>query len=147
MRVKDILIKILAILGTVFVWFPVLAPLLLSVATFTRERGFMVDFLMPAELFPAALLGGVLLLGAALWARRRRGLIGGGLAVSIGLLVGSQALADVTGMASGETEPTPLMIGLVIGGLAIYVLGLVAMGVGGVLLLRDLFRLERPTTA
>jgi hypothetical protein len=50
---------ILAILGTVLVWFPILAPVLLSVAAIIKERPFRFDYLMPAELFPAALVGGV----------------------------------------------------------------------------------------
>jgi len=60
---------------------------------------------MPAELFPAALVGGGSLLWAALRVRLCRRLIGWGLGVAIGLLVGGQVLAVVTGLASGETEP------------------------------------------
>jgi hypothetical protein len=146
MEKKGVLTKILAIAGTVLVWFPILAPVLLSVAFIITRRMFRFDYLMPAELFPVALAGGLLLIWAALRARSRQRLIGWGLVIAAGLLVGGQALAVVTGLASGETEPVGLWWALVLASLVIYTLALVDMGVGGVLLLRDLFRTSRSPT-
>jgi len=143
MEKKGILTKSLAIVGTVLVWIPILAPAFFSAALLTQARIFRFDYLMPAELFPVALVGGFLLLWAALRARSRRGLIGGSLGGAAVLLVGSQALAVVTGLASGETAPTGWPWALVLSLLALYVLALVVMGVGGVLLLRDLFKVAR----
>ena len=88
MEKKNILTKILAIAGTALAWFPILAPVVLSIPGLIAERVFRFDYLMPAELFPVALVGGGLLLGAALRARSRRGLIGWGLGIAAGLLVG-----------------------------------------------------------
>jgi hypothetical protein len=62
MEKKDVLTKILAIVGTVLVWIPILAPVVFSVIRFIAQRRFRFDYLMPAELFPAALVGGGLLL-------------------------------------------------------------------------------------
>jgi hypothetical protein len=146
MAKKGVLTKTLAIVGTVLVWFPILAPILFSVLALTIERMFRFDYLMPAELFPAALIGGGLLLWAALRARSRRRLIGWGLGIAVGLLVGGQALAVVTGLASGETEPAGWWFALVLASIAAYSLALVAIGVGGVLLLRDLFKARRSPT-
>ena len=95
---------------------------------------------MPAELFPVALVGGGLLIWAALRARSRRRIIGWGLGVAVGSLVGGQALAVVTGLASGETEPTGWWWALVLTSIVVYALALVVIGVGGVMLLRDLFK-------
>jgi hypothetical protein len=106
MEKKGILTKTLAISGTALVWIPILAPALFSAAFLIQARLFRFDYLMPAEIFPVALAGGCLLLWAALRARSRRGLIGGSLGGAAILLVGSQALAVVTGLASGRTEPT-----------------------------------------
>ncbi|MEW5871456.1 MAG: hypothetical protein AB1894_19440 [Chloroflexota bacterium] len=50
-----------------------------------------------------------------------------------------QALAVVTGLASGETGPEGVRWLLVLASLAVYTLALIATGVGGVLLLGDLF--------
>ena len=77
---------------------------------------------------------------AALRARSRRGLIGWGLGVVVGLLLGGQALAAVTGLASGETEPAGWFWALVVASLVIYSLALMEIGVAGVLLVRDLFQ-------
>jgi hypothetical protein len=52
-------------------------------------------------------------------------------------------LAVVTGLASGEAEAAGWPWALVLASLAGYTLALVAMGVGGALLLRDLFRISR----
>ncbi len=139
MEKKDILTKVLAIVGTALAWFPILAPVVVSVIAFMAERMLRFDYLMPAELFPAALAGGGLLLWAALRARSRRGIIGWGLGAAAGLLVGGQALAVVTGLASGDTEPAGWQWALVLASLAAFSLALVAIGTGGVLLVRDLF--------
>lgn len=142
MEKKGIFTKILTIVGTVLVWLPLLMPVLFAVFTFIRRRGrmFRFDYLMPAELFPAALVGGGLLIWAALRARSHRKLVGWGLGIAVGSLVGGQALAVVTGLASGATEMAGWPWALVLASLAIYSLALVAIGVGGVLLLRDLFK-------
>jgi hypothetical protein len=140
MEKKDILTKILAIAGTALVGFPILAPIVVSMIGFITRRMFRFDYLMPAELFLVALVGGGLLMWSALRARSRRGIIGWGLGIAVGSLVGGQALAVVTGLASGETEPVGLSWALVLASLGIYSLALVVIGIGGVLLARDLFR-------
>ena len=143
MEKKGVLTKILAIAGMVLVWFPILAPILLSAVSFLADRIFRFDYLMPAELFPFALAGGVLLLWAALRARTQRKLIGWGLGGAIVLLFGGQGLAVVTGLASGETATAGWVMWLVLAAIVAYALAVVAIGVGGVLLLRDLFKPSR----
>jgi hypothetical protein len=59
--------------------------------------------------------------------------------VAIVLLFEGQGLAVVTGMASGETVPAGWLLAVVLGMIAGYDLALVVVGVGGVLLLRDLW--------
>lgn len=147
MEKKGLFTKILAISGTVFVWIPILAPVLFSLMLFSRSGFFRFDYLMPAEFFPVALVGGVLLLWAALRAHSHRRLIGWSLGIAVLMLFGGQALAVVTGLASGETEPAGWQWALVVASLAVYSLALVVMGIGGILMLRDLFRIDRKETA
>lgn len=135
---KNLLTKTLAVVGAALVWFPLLAPVLLSLVVLLSDRVLHFDYLMPAELSPAALLGGILLIGAAFRARSRQRLIGGSLVLAFGLLVGGQLLAVATGLASGATEPTGWPWLLVLGALAGYVVALAAVAVGGLLLARDL---------
>jgi hypothetical protein len=143
MKKKGRLTKMLAVAGTVLVWVPILAPILFSAFRLLRTGPFMFDYLMPAELFPLALVGGGLLAWGAQQAGSRRKIIDWGLVGAIGLLVGGQALAMVTGLASGETEPEGWIWALVAVSLAMYTLAVIVMGVGGVLLLRDVFGAPR----
>ena len=143
MEKRGVFTKILAILGTALVWFPLLAPVLIGVVFFINTRTLRFDFLMPVELFMVALIGGGLLIWAALRARSHWRLIGWGLGIAAGLLVGSQALAELTGLASGEIEPAGWVGALVLASLVVYSLAIVAIGIGGLLLLRDLFKPPR----
>ena len=146
MKKKGILTKILAIVGTALVWFPILAPVLLSVAGIIKGRMFGFDYFMPAELFPATLIGGLLLIWAALRAHSRRRLIGRGFGIAVGavgLLYVCSVLAEVTGLlASGKIDPAGWRA-FVFALIGVYSLALVVIGVGGALLLRDLFKIPR----
>jgi hypothetical protein len=137
---RGLLTKILVLLGTVLAWFPILAPILLSGAELIRAHLFRFDYLMPAEFFPAALVGGGLLFWAALRVRSRRIMIGVGLSVAGGLLAAGQIIAEVTGLASGKSSPVGFWWALVLVSLAVYCLALVVIAVGGTLLIRDLFK-------
>jgi len=138
MKKKDIFTKVLASIGAILVWFTLLAPVLLTIVFLFRSGRFHFDYLMPAELFPLALVGGGFLLWAALRARRRTGFIITCFGLAAGSLVISQILAVLTGLASGDTEPGGWQWALVLTFLGIYVLALIGLGVGGVMLHRDL---------
>jgi hypothetical protein len=140
MEKKRTLTKILAIVGTVLAWFPILAPILLSAVMLIQERRFLFDYLMPMELFFFTLIGGALLIWAALWAQSRQKLLGWSLGIAAGLFFGSQALAVATGLASGAAEPSGLWWSIVIAMMIVYTLTLVLIATGGVLLLGDLFK-------
>lgn len=140
MENKGVLTKILAVAGTILVWLPILAPILFSAILFAQERIFLFDYLMPAELGLFAFGGGILLLVAAIWARSHVKLIGWALGIAFVMVVGGQVLAVVTGLADGTTEMGGWQWMLVLGSLVLYTMAVAAVGVGGVLLLRDLFR-------
>jgi hypothetical protein len=135
---KSLLTRILAIVGTVLVLFPLLAPVLFSTAGFLQEGILNFDYLAPAELFPIALAGGLLLVWAAWRARSQRRLIGWSLLAAVLMPVFGAVIANLTGLATGEIEPTGWQWVLVLASLAGYCLALVATGVGGALLLREL---------
>jgi len=139
MRNRGTLTKLLASVGTALAWFPILATGLLTLGRLGAGRMHQVDYLMPAELFPAVFAGGGLLLWAAVRAHLRRGIIGWGLAVAVGALIAEMALAIATGLASGEREPTGVWWALAVALLAVYTLAIPVIGTAGVLLLRDLF--------
>lgn len=131
---KDVLTKILAIVGTVLVWLPIAAPLLFGLLHSLRSGRVLIDYLMPAELFPVVLLGSSLLLWAALRVRAYHKLIGWALGIGIAALVGSQWLAEVTGLASGDIEQTGWQFVLVFSIFSLYDLCVVIIGFDGILL-------------
>lgn len=142
MENQSLFTKVLTVGGTLFVWVPLVSPVVLSLVASVRRGRFLFDYLMPAELFLFALAGGLMLTWAAIRAHARRGLIEWGLGVATGLLVGSQALAVATGLADGETEPGGWQWACVLMMLAGYILALLGVGIGGVRLWREV--LKRP---
>ncbi|MBI5353702.1 MAG: hypothetical protein HZB50_13755 [Chloroflexi bacterium] len=142
MEKKDTLTKILAVFGSVLIWFPILAPILLGLGSLITRGRFLFDYLMPAELFLSALAGSGLLLWASLRSHSNSNskLIGWGLVTAVVMLFGGQGIAVITGLASGATEPTAGLMALVLVPLGIYVLALIVIGVGGVKLTQNLFK-------
>jgi len=86
MEKRNALTKIITIVGTVLVWFPILAPILLGVVSLIADGIFRFDYLMPAELFPIVLIGGGLLVWSAVRARAYLKLIAWGLGIALHLL-------------------------------------------------------------
>lgn len=140
MENKGVFTKTLAVAGTIFVWFPILAPILFSVISFIGDRRFRFDYLMPAELGLFAFGGGILLLVAAIRARSQVKLIGWGLGTALVMMIGVMVIPVLTGLADGSTDIGGWQWALVLGILAAYTAAVVAVGVGGVLLWRDLFK-------
>jgi len=139
MKKNDTLTRVLAISGTVFVWLPILAPIILAVVFFIKSGRFRFDYLMPAELFLLAVIGAILLFWGAVRAGSHVRLILWGFIVCVSLLVGSQAIAVVTGLASGAAEATGWRFSLVMGVFAGFLLAFLLVGVAGILLIRSLY--------
>jgi hypothetical protein len=140
MEKKKALTKFLAIAGTVLVWFPLLAPILLSVIFFLQEQIWRMDYLMPAELFLSFLLGSGLLLWASFRSHLRVKLVAWGLGLAVLMLFAGQSIAVATGLASGEAEPAGWKLGIVIASLIVYMGGMILVGLAGILLIKDLFK-------
>ena len=140
MENKGAFTKILAIMGTILVWLPILAPILFSTIFLVQERVFRFDYLMPAELSALVLVGGGCLLWAALRSHLHRKLIGWSLGIALALLLGIFVIPEITGLADGSTAPGGWQWVLVLGILAVYIVAVVVIGVGGIQLLRDLFK-------
>ncbi|HCX79382.1 MAG TPA: hypothetical protein DG577_08205 [Firmicutes bacterium] len=139
MEKKGVLTKVLAVVGTALVWVPILSTLALSVIGSISNRVLRFDYLLPAELFPFALVGSLLLLWAALRARSHQKLIASGLGTMLVFLIGGQAIAIFTDLASGAAEPTGWPWGLVVAFLALYSLALIATCIAGLMLVKNLF--------
>jgi hypothetical protein len=143
MTIKAVLTKILAILGSALIGLIMLAPVVIAVIRFIQMGRLHLDYLLPAELFPGILAGSLLLVVVAFWTRLRRKIIGWGLVASVILPVAGAGLASVTGLASGETEINTWQGVLLIGVFVLFYLAVVVVGIGGVLLVSDLFKAGR----
>jgi len=136
---RNVLTRILAVTGTILVWTPVVFTLVTAIIGTISDHRLRFDYLMPAELFPLALVGSLLLLWSALRANSKRKLIGWGLFATIFFLISGQGIAITSGLASGAVEPTgwPWILALTCIGL--YSLALIEIGITGLLLVRKLF--------
>lgn len=137
---KNWITKTLAVVGTILITIPVLAPIVFSIVRFVSMGRFQFDYLMPAELGLAVLIGAGLLLWAAIRSKAYLKWIAWSLGAAIFLVFGSQALAGITGIASGRTEPAGWQYGVVVGGIIGYDLCVIALSIGGIVLCRHLFR-------
>jgi uncharacterized protein YfiM (DUF2279 family) len=95
---------------------------------------------MPAELALFALAGAVLLIWAGIRSGLRLKLIVGSSVLAAFFLAACMAVAAVTGMASGRTEAAGLPLFITMLMLALYAVSLIGMGIGGVLMWKDLFK-------
>ena len=139
---KGRLTKTLTMAGTTLAWLPVIAMVFITVAMLFRNGGFHFDYLIPAELFPVFLGGGLLLLWAAIRAKRYQMWIGVGLGAAVIFLVAGQGIAVATGLASGATRPGGWQSTVVLGAIILYDLAVIAVGVGGIRLIRSVFGSE-----
>lgn len=140
--------RILAIIGTVLVWLPILATLVTGVYGSIAYHRLLMDYLMPAELFPLAGVGGLMLIVAAILARSQRKWIIWSFIVMVVSLVASQGFAEVSGLASGRIEPTGFWWILVLGLIILFTLTMIVLGIGGIKLIKSLFKKspEQPVT-
>ena len=145
MRKNNISIRILAITGAVLLFLPVLTTILTGIFISIARHRLRVDYLMPAELGLLAIIGGGLLLLAAIISRTHFKQILLIYLLMIIMLVGSQAIAVWTGLASGAREATGWPFTLVIGMLVVYALLMVVLGLAGVQLSKDLIKAKNLT--
>ena len=140
MTKQDALTKTLAVIGTLLAWLPLFAPVVFSILFLLRSGKFHFDYLMPAELSPVVLAGGLALTWAAFRAKSYQKLTAWSLAAAVVCLVGSQLLAVITGLADGTTQPEGLPWAAVMVLLGIYILAVLVIAVVGILLTRKLFK-------
>jgi thiol:disulfide interchange protein len=144
MAKNDWFTKILAIVGTILVGLPVVAPIIFGLTRLIRSGRFMVDYLMPAEFGFLVLAGAILLIWAAIRARAYLKWIGWSVGIAIFLVVGGMWLATATGLADGSTPEGGWQSAVVYGGIIGYDLSVISLTLAGIWLIRKLFRLVEP---
>lgn len=123
----------LALVGVVAALAPIVFTVIVTNWGALGTERFVLDWLLPLELFPVTLLGLALILWASLRARLYRALVGLGLGAIAALFAGAAAWVQLSGLASGRTEPTDAT-GIIAGALmAAYLVALITVCVGGTL--------------
>jgi hypothetical protein len=138
MKRATVWMKVIAIVGAIIASVPPLAPLVFTRWGALGTGHFNFDWLMPAELFPLAFLGGSMLLAVALSVRSHRALLGWGLGIAAGSLAAGLGFAQVSGLASGAIQPEGPAMWFLVAMLAVYTAAAAEMSVAGILLSRDL---------
>lgn len=140
LKKNDILTKILVIVGNILLWTPLILPFVFFIAALVQRGRFLLDILMPAELFPAVFLGSLLLFWVSLRVKKRRAFIGFGAGFAALMLISAQAVASVSVIPAGETHIAGGVKLLALTMIVIFDLALVFVGVNGLKLLKDLIR-------
>lgn len=135
----DALTKTMALVGTVLVALPLVAPFLLGIGSIGSPRGFGIDYLLPFEVYFVTLVGMALVLGAALRARDRRAAVGTCIAVMLGGVLLGAASATLTGIADSEETLETWRYVVTAGFGVLSLIGQAALVVVGSLLVRDTF--------
>ena len=135
---KILFTKNLALFGTLLVWIPILLPIVISLISVISGKSFNFDFLMPAELFLVILPGAVLLIVTSFLVKSNRTpiLISSGIALLS--LIAGPLIAVMTGLASGETEPTGSAYLIVTAIIGVYNFSVIALGISGISLVRKI---------
>ena len=106
MEKKAVFSKILTVVGTILVWFPLLAPVVLGFVSLGMDGIYRLDYLMPAELGVLVFVGGALLLWGAIRTRSRRGIIAWGFGLAAGSIAILISFGDVVpgGVGMGHCD-------------------------------------------
>jgi hypothetical protein len=136
----DALTKTLAVVGTTLLVLPLVAPLVLGLGLLGGPMGYRVDYLMPFEVYPIALVGMALVLWASIRAHARTKAVGAAIAVMLGGFALAAVAAQVTGIANSEEELEAWRYAVTIGFAAMSLLGQAALAAIGALIARDSIR-------
>lgn len=132
--------RFLGITGTISVLLPIIIAVLLSVIHFISKHEFILDYLIPAELGFVVLFGASLLLWVVFRVRLLVKRVIWTISIALICLFGSQGLAVITGLASGEIEPSGWQFLIVTGLLVVYDICVIVLGFFGILLIIKIYK-------
>ena len=140
MKNKSLISKIIAITGTILVWIPIIAPVLLTIIFLIIKGRFAFDFLMPMELIFLVIIGAILLIISSIIMKFKWKIIGISLGTIISIFILGQFIAEITGIASGETEMTSTLYFIMITFVIIYIISLIILGISGITLVKKFLK-------
>jgi len=139
MNIKSWPAKIMVIVGTILLFFPIVFMLVSGIVKSIQTGEFLMDFLLPLELFFCPIIGVALLAMPAWKEKLERKLLIIISATLVFIFLAIMIGAVVSGLASGETEMNTLA--WVLSGIAMGIFSLAQIGAGivGLMLFRKQF--------
>jgi hypothetical protein len=132
--------KVIATCGSVLIWLPLAAPLVLGLIVTITDGKFIFDYLMPGEMFPVLFVGA----GLAIWAALRTKQYVKGISWSVGaailFLLASQGTAMLTGLANGQVSADGWQWVLTLSIYICFLLASVTLGIFSLLLTIRVFK-------
>ena len=129
--------RVLTMVGTVLLCLPIGFMLLTSVIGSISRKQFLMDYMIPAELFPIVLAGAVVLIVVAFRTRCSKKRSAWLLIIMCAALFACQGLAVLTGLASGRTAAEGLPFYMVLALMILYDITVVAEIINGILIYRE----------
>lgn len=142
MEKKRSVTEAIAIAGALLVWTPILFMAVTSYLNTVAYETLQIDYMIPAQLFPCAFIGGLFLKWASQRAYLEQRQIAWGLGVAIAALVGALAVAELSGLASGQADPSGPAFILVISAFLMYLLALLWLCLISLVLIKKLYTLK-----
>jgi hypothetical protein len=136
---RTVLSKILVIAGTLLVLAPILFMLITSISRIFSRQPFQIDYFIPMELFYVNFPGALLLFWASWRMRTFRTWTSVLLGAVVVFLLGTFAFVTLTGLASGDVEPTGWLLFIGDTLMILYSLSYLLMGIIGIILIARLF--------
>jgi len=135
---SQMFMKNIIYIGSVIVWMPIFLTLFTSLIGSLNLKYFIIDYLMPAELFPAALIGSIIIsyVSAVSKLYLKSSVIN--FIILILSFFGINFAAVITGLASGDYPPEGYRFVIVIFLLIIYILSVISEGVLSILIILKL---------
>jgi len=140
MEKNTLFTKILVIMGNILLWIPLILPVVFLIVSWVQRGKALFDFLMPAELFSAVLVGSMLLFWVSLRIKKRSAPVGFGAGFAVLMLIGAQGVASISQVPAGETNSAGGAKLLALTMIVLFDLALVFVGVNGIILLIKLIR-------
>ena len=144
-KLKSVLAKVFALIGMAALWLPILFMCLTAIVGSIINQTLLFDYLMLAELYFIVIPGLVALFVASLLGGCYQKWFGWGGAVAVVLLVGTLALAALSGLSSGLLPASGGIYITVIAAILVYSILVIALAVLSILLVRKLFPKKKVT--
>lgn len=143
MKKNSIFAKLFALIGTLLTAGSIVFMIATGIVGSIMRKQLLMDYLIPAELFPAVFSGVLLLLIVALITRTCVKSIAWGFGIAVVAFVATMLYTMFSGLAAGDIEPEGMAFVFALIGIIAYDLAVVELGIAGIVLCSKLLSKKR----